>query len=132
MTRIVSAASGELGSLVARLADLGMDKAIDKVFGAEAGRGVDGASLERVAGVNIPHFIVLAHDTAEAARVVKAGVGDAVAGLARRSGSVLAESDAPALLLTPGGVHLGRRSALTVEDVERFTDAGTAIVRALG
>jgi hypothetical protein len=75
--------------------------------------------------------VVLAQDGAEAVRVVKAGVGDAVASLAPQSGSVLAESDAPALLLTPGGVYLGRRSGLPPDDVERFAQAGSAIVRQL-
>lgn len=131
MTRVVAATSGELGSLVAGLAQMGMDKGIDKLFGAEAGRAVDGAKLERVAGVNLPHFLVLAHDSAEAVRIMKAGVGDAVASVARQSGSVLSESDAPALLLTPVGVYLGRRTALPPDDVQRFAQAGTAIVRQL-
>jgi hypothetical protein len=131
MTRILSAARGDLGSMVAGLAQMGMDKAIDKVFGSDVGALVDATKLHRVTSVSIPHFTVMAIDTAEGERVMKGGAGEAIMRASGNSTSVLAEPDAPAVLLMPEGVHLGRRSEMSLAEVERFAKAGAAIVHAL-
>ena len=92
---------------------------------------MDATKLHRVAGVSIPHFIVMAIDAAEGVCVMKSGAADAITRASGNSTSVLAEPDAPAVLLMPDGVHLGRRSEMRPSEVERFAKAGAAIVHAL-
>lgn len=131
LARVLDASSSGLGAMVANLASSVSGSITDVLFGREAGAVVDIAAMRAVPGASMPHFTVLAADPADALRVLKGGVADAVARVARNSGSILAADNAPALLLTPTGVHLARKMALTVPDAERFASAGAAVVRAL-
>lgn len=119
-----------LAHMAQKVAGFKLDKALDSHFGEDIGRDVDAGALKPVPNTAIPGFVLMAADTAAAARVLFQGLTNALTAGTRDPQSVLGTNDRPWLLLWKDGVSLGRTKAFaTTEDVEKFMRTGVAIAR---
>jgi len=73
----------------------------------------------------------MAGRSTEALLLVRDRVATAMANEAAAAASVFADSEAPAVILLPGSVHLASRASVSTKDVERLSRAGAALVNAL-
>lgn len=131
LTRLDSVADAVPTGLLRSLVDSATDKVIDRYFGAEVGAVVDLPGLARLDGHGVPGARVLAAQAPEALLLLRNRIAPALATEATLPASVFADSEAPALMLLPGSVHLASRASVSADDIERLARAGAAIVNSL-
>lgn len=124
---------GLLASMAQKAAGFALDQALDAHFGEALGRQVDARDLRMVDGVELPGFIVMAADGAQARfwleqaghrQALLAQVGDAASAFSD-------EQDRPWVLLL--GRHLTLAQPVPVrrtDDLERLVRAGVALAEA--
>jgi hypothetical protein len=122
---------GRIASLLQAGVRRGLGEGLVRYLGEETAKAVDAEALTIVDGVNIPGFTVMAVDPPAAARVLLQGLESRLNAAIRDTTSLLSDEDRPWILLWPGGVAIGQRSAVqSSTDVERFISGGTALVKA--
>jgi hypothetical protein len=124
---------GMLATMAQKAAGFALDKALDVHFGEQIGRQIDARELRLVEGVEVPGFIVMAADGAQARfwldqaghrQTLLAQVADAASAFSN-------EQDRPWVLLL--GRHLTLAQPVPVRstaDLERLVRAGVALAEA--
>jgi hypothetical protein len=123
---------GMLASLAHKAAGFALDQALDAHFGEAMGRQIDARELRSVDGVELPGFIPMATDTAQARfwldqpvhrQGLQAQVGDASSALSNGQ-------DRPWVLLLGRQLSLAQPVAVRdTDDLERLVRAGVALAQ---
>lgn len=120
---------GFLAKMAQKAVGFAFDKALDELFGKEAGTDVDAGKLRPV-DIDLPGFIMMAEDEAEARRVLADGLERALRDGSTQLGSVLAQDHRPSVLIRSKGISLARtEQILTINELEQFIKAGVGLTR---
>lgn len=124
---------GLLANMAQKAAGFALDKALDVHFGEALGQQIDARGLRMVDGIDLPGFIVMAADGAQARfwldqgghrQALLAQVGDAASAFSD-------EQDRPWVLLLGRGLNLAQPVPVRcTDDLERLVRAGVALAEA--
>lgn len=116
---------GWVAQMAQKAAGFALDKAIDVLFGEEAGRAVDARTLHRVES-EAAGFVVMAGDVSEATRLLFQGLATALADI--NAGPA---DDLTSVLIYQHGIALARTKQIEATgDLEIFIRRGIKLTRA--
>jgi len=120
-----------LAKLAHKAVSFAFDKALDLYFGSDLGKEVDAGALHRVPAASLPHFVVMAADKDEGARVLSQGLERALAASGADAASAFGDDNRASIFLRPHGISLARTTQLRdVHELERLVQAGVGLTRA--
>jgi hypothetical protein len=122
----VAKGDGWIAQMAQKAAGFALDKAIDTLFGDEAGRAVDARTLHRVESEPVPGFVVMAGDVSEVARLLFQGLRAALADINAGAGDELTS-----VLIYQQGTAIARMHQMeSAGELEVLIRRGISLTRA--